>query len=224
VKKAKGIFIIAIVGLAFCTGGYLGSNSTLSESAQASEPVVKIEETEYIVVNGLRRSPREIRFHWIEGVDWFVYWGAGNYTMMQRVELWFEDNFGGDWDITFDAPSEVIIEVPVEIIVEVPVEVVKEIPTRLKFFDSKVALKEWIDDNRLPIIWGIPDYDCDDYSIDLVELAENAGYRLMECPVYRGMVFGSVRVSNPNEARHVGVWTRINDLFYYIEPQTGEIR
>lgn len=173
-KKTKLILIIAIIGLAFCAGGYVGSIPTHSPAVMASDDVIT--KTEYV---------------------------TEYLTVIQKVE--------------------VPVEVPIEVIVEVPVEVVKEIPVGLKFFASPDALKEWIDDNRLPTIWGIPDYDCDDYSIDLVELAEDAGYRLMECPVYRGMVWGSVRVSDTNWARHIGVWTRINDLFYYIEPQTGEI-
>ena len=103
----------------------------------------------------------------------------------------------------------------------------------LRFFQSEQELRDWVDDNQLPIVliansegtisflnpMHDPCYDCDDYALEMVVRAELDGYRMYECPVSRnGLVFGYTRVRSGDIDPHVGCWTRVEDTYYYIEP------
>lgn len=131
---------------------------------------------------------------------------------------------------------ERVKEVPVVIHEEVEVirEVEKEVPRKLRWWPSIETLEQWVSENRLPVVLiadsnGVidlrsprsdPRYDCDDYSEDLIELAERDGYRLMEVPVVNGMIFGTKVTNVPRY--HVGTWTKVNNTYYYIEPVPGQ--
>uniref|UniRef100_A0A6H2A374 Uncharacterized protein n=1 Tax=viral metagenome TaxID=1070528 RepID=A0A6H2A374_9ZZZZ len=95
---------------------------------------------------------------------------------------------------------------------------------KLEWFESEEQLRQWVDENHLTLMMTVNSegmkasttYDCDDYAEDLVKLAESQGYRLMECPVRNGYVWNR-KVINIY-GMHVGCWTKVNNVYYYIEP------
>lgn len=112
----------------------------------------------------------------------------------------------------------------------------KMVPPTLKEFESLEQAKSWISKHELPVVlianeYGTinldsathdPRYDCDDYARDLEDLALNDGYKITQVPVINGYVLG-VYVT-PIPGLHIGNWTRINDVFYYIESSPSTTR
>ncbi len=96
-----------------------------------------------------------------------------------------------------------------------------------RFNDPDIA-RDWVLSHTLPVViiadgWSDltniadPRYDCDDYADDYESLALSAGISLWQAPVTDGQIWG-VKVSNVT-GNHVGLWTKINGTFYYVEPQ-----
>ena len=108
----------------------------------------------------------------------------------------------------------------------------KKIRSGLQWWPSVEALQAWVSKNKLPVVLiadetgkinlvnprSDPRYDCDDYADDLVEAAERDGYRLMEIPIENGRVaVWKTKVTDTLEP-HIGTWTKIGNIFYYIKP------
>ncbi len=88
------------------------------------------------------------------------------------------------------------------------------VPVKLYAIDNEIVFNNNPDDPR---------WDCDDMANWLVDEAEKDGYRLMEAPVSTyGYIFGDIYVGPVSKwpDKHVGVWTRIGNAYWYIEPQT----
>lgn len=108
-------------------------------------------------------------------------------------------------------------------------EVEKFVP--LRRFESVDEARGWITSHQLPVTYiassggevnfnepsYTPDYDCDDYADDYEQMALEDGILLWQCPVKAGRVWG-VKVS-PLGGNHIGLFTKIDNAFYYIEPQ-----
>jgi len=125
-------------------------------------------------------------------------------------------------------PAE-IIEKTLEVTVET--EVVREVEKAVypyRFADA-IAAKAWVLSHRLPvtIIADMPNnlidnihdsrYDCDDYADDYEALALSENVSLWQAPVTNGCIWG-IQVSK-KLGNHVGMWTKIDNIYYYIEPQ-----
>lgn len=137
-----------------------------------------------------------------------------------------------EWYKNQSPKIETVTEIKkIEIIKEVPIEIIKEVEKTIypQRFDDVDTAKEWILSHTLPIvIFGDrpnnlinnahdPRYDCDDYADDYESLALSDNISLWQCPVTNGYIWG-VKVSKET-GNHVGLWTKINDTYYYIEPQ-----
>lgn len=101
-------------------------------------------------------------------------------------------------------------------------------------FPDVETARDWVLSHKLPIVliagedgkvsftdysWN-PIYDCDDYADDYEAMALSENILLWQCPVSNGEVWG-VKVSETTE-NHIGLWTKINGIYYYIEPQSYE--
>ena len=131
-----------------------------------------------------------------------------------------------------DVPRFVIKEVPVITEIVKEVEVVREVekPVYPREFESKEQMESWIFNNEMPIVLIAgedgkinlidiahdPRYDCDDYATDFENMALADGCKLTACPVTNGEIWG-VKVSD-KKGNHVGAWTKINGVYYYVEP------
>ena len=144
------------------------------------------------------------------------------------------------------------IEKPVVRVVETFVEkkVVEEVPiikTVTDYIDRPVKkyipvrepisveeAQSWVDENNLPkvlvadsngVIYfndykGDSRYDCDDAATDFEDLALAAGLKITQIPVVNGRIWG-VKVTDIM-GNHVGNWTKINGIYYYIESSPSE--
>lgn len=98
-----------------------------------------------------------------------------------------------------------------------------------RFASAEIARK-WVLSHKLPVVLiadeqGVissqsvnnPKYDCDDYADDFEKLALAAGISLWQAPVTNGTIWG-VQVTENIRGNHVGLWTKIDGVYYYIEP------
>jgi len=131
-----------------------------------------------------------------------------------------------------DVPRLVIKEVSVVTEVLKEVEVVREIekPVYPQEFENESQMQSWVFNNEMPVvliagedgkinlsdIQHDPRYDCDDYATDFENMAFADGYKLTACPVTNGKIWG-IKVSD-KKGNHVGAWTKINGIYYYVEP------
>jgi len=131
-----------------------------------------------------------------------------------------------------DVPRLVIKEVPVITEIVKEVEVLREVekPVYPQEFESKEQMESWVFNNEMPVvliagedgkinlidITHDPRYDCDDYATDFENMALADGYKLTACPVTNGEIWG-IKVSD-KKGNHVGAWTKINGVYYYVEP------
>ena len=106
----------------------------------------------------------------------------------------------------------------------------------LKYFDTEEALRAWVAENKLSVVLIAdkdgniplnnyptdPRYDCDDYAEDLRRLAESQGYIIMLAPVAYGMIWNIPVIDIPG--LHMGNWTLVGTIAYYIEPYPPKSR
>ena len=108
-----------------------------------------------------------------------------------------------------------------------------------RYFESIEEAEQWIGNpkNQLPIVFiadengvadfnnykGNPLYDCDDYAEDYELLALKAGFIITEVPVSYGRIWG-IKVTDNDDANHVGNWTKIKNTYYYIESSPSSSR
>jgi len=171
--------------------------------------------------------------YWLERE---IAWDAERSQWRDAVES--RDELISWWESRPPKVVEKIVEVPVEVDVvqEREIEVVREVeravyPRRFPDVDSA---KGWTLSHALPVVLiadssGVvrldksghdPRYDCDDYADDYEMLALSDNISLWQAPVTNGRIWG-VRVSNTT-GNHVGMWTKIDNTYYYIEPQPVE--
>lgn len=98
-------------------------------------------------------------------------------------------------------------------------------------FTTVEAAEEWIFSHRLPVVLITDEegtilldrvvsdsrYDCDDYADDYEKMALSENISLWQAPVTNGKIWG-VQVTENTEGNHVGLWTKIDGVYYYIEP------
>ena len=158
------------------------------------------------------------------------------HTSLEQHQLEREVVWEGErtqWQDDVDSRDEIISwwenQPPdiVEKVVEVSVEV--KSPVYPQRFTDKVVAEEWVLSHTLPVVIIAdrannlvnpafdPRYDCDDYADDYETLALSESISLWQAPVTNGRIWG-VKVSNTT-GNHVGLWTKIDGVFYYVEPQ-----
>lgn len=131
-----------------------------------------------------------------------------------------------------DVPRLIIKEVPVVTEVVKEVEVVREVekPVYPQEFENEIQMQSWVFNHEMPVvliagedgridfknIQHDPRYDCDDYATDFEDIALADSYKLTACPVTNGEIWG-IKVSD-NKGDHVGAWTKVNGVYYYVEP------
>ena len=96
-------------------------------------------------------------------------------------------------------------------------------------FETVAQAQAWVDAHRLPLVliagadgsvnFNKPVtnqlYDCDDYATDFENAALKEGWKITQVPVTDGKIWG-VPVTGL-KAYHVGNWTKIAGVYYYIE-------
>jgi hypothetical protein len=154
---------------------------------------------------------------------------------VERIQ-WAEATESRDAIITWWASKppetiEKIVEIPVEIEVIKEIQVVQEVEKTVcpQRFTDVDAAKEWVLSHKLPVVIIAdrpnnlvspkhdPRYDCDDYADDYEALALSENISLWQAPVTNVCIWG-VRVAE-GSGNHVGMWTKIGNAYYYIEPQ-----
>lgn len=109
--------------------------------------------------------------------------------------------------------------------------IVEKVVYPQRFTDAEMA-KEWVLSHEMPITLvadssGRVDfsnpksssiYDCDDYADDYEAMALSENITLWQAPVTNGKIWG-VKVSPLGRDNHVGLWTKIGNTYYYVEPQ-----
>lgn len=98
-------------------------------------------------------------------------------------------------------------------------DVTQNVISSPQWFTSADELEQFID--QYPLRRG---GDCDDIAEEIMLDALEQGKLLVVCPVWKSKVFGEkVAGYKWTSKRHIGLWTWIDNDFYYYEFQTGEI-
>ena len=128
--------------------------------------------------------------------------------------------------VNADGDREIVV-VTVYKDVEVVREVIKEVPATPRYPVSLEELEAFLDKNTLGVILRAdsngfvslsnPNFDCDDYATELEARAMRAGLLITAVPVWNGRIW--TKQVSPYWSFHVGNWTKIDNVYYYIEPQ-----
>lgn len=110
------------------------------------------------------------------------------------------------------------------------------VPRQFESYDAMEAwVDEWVDEHKF-VVWGVgnwyyvaddkgtlfSDYwDCDDPAEAMARDARIDGYLVNECLVGAGGKVCGVKVSDAEF--HAGCMATADNVYYYIEPQSGEI-